>query len=442
MASWSRFRGTIKVKLMNTRTQAAFWERVGPYDARRNKIALGMWIVLLLSYVMNTMDRQVFSVLATDVRGALGLKVPQVGLAATIFTLGIGLGGIPTGYLMYRVKRNNVACTGIAVFSLATLLTAFSQGFGDLLLYRFASGVGESMQLTALLAIGATYFVNHRAIATSSVLFTFGIGAILGPNIGAALLKSYGWRMPFIAFGLSAIPILILIIFVTRSWFTEYSPAKQRDEQAASQASGAAAQPVDLGADRMTAPEPMMLALATAFAGLAIYAYLGLYPTFLREQVGFSAGNAGLAVSAYGLGAMVALIGGWMGDRFDYFKVLFGSLVVAGASGYFLFTKIESLGAQIALSFIFGASISGMVYGNLSAGIIKSMKRELAGKASGLFVASLYLPAAFAGLLMAKLAEALSWSAAGAIQITGLSLVAGILALFTRRVRKQQMART
>lgn len=202
MASWSRFRGTIKVKLMNTRTQAAFWERVGPYDARRNKIALGMWIVLLLSYVMNTMDRQVFSVLATDVRGALGLTVPQVGLAATIFTLGIGLGGIPTGYLMYRVKRNSVACTGIAVFSLATLLTAVSQGFGDLLLYRFASGVGESMQLTALLAIGATYFVNHRAIATSSVLFTFGIGAILGPNIGAALLKSYGWRMPFIAFGL------------------------------------------------------------------------------------------------------------------------------------------------------------------------------------------------------------------------------------------------
>jgi MFS transporter, DHA1 family, inner membrane transport protein len=321
---------------MNTTPQASFWERVGPYDARRNKIALGMWIVLLLSYIINTMDRQVFSVLATDVRGALGLDVPQVGLAATIFTLGMGLGGIPTGYLMYRMKRINVACTGIVVFSLATLLVALSQGLADLLLYRFVSGIGEAMQLTALLAIGATYFVNHRAIAASSVLFTFGIGAILGPNIGAALLDSYGWRMPFVTFGLAAIPILILIIFVTRSWFTEYSPAKQREEQAASQASGAAAQPVDFGADRMTASEPMLLALATAFAGLAIYGYLGLYPTFLREQVGFSAADAGLAVSAYGLGAMLALIGGWMGDRFDYFKVLFGALVVAGASGRIL----------------------------------------------------------------------------------------------------------
>lgn len=426
---------------MTTATRTAFWERVGPYDARRNKVALGMFLVLLLSYVINAMDRQLFSVLATDVRGALDLEVPQVGLAATIFTLGMGLGGIPTGYLMYRMKRINVACTGIVVFSLATLLTAFSQGFADLLLYRFVSGIGESMQLTALLAIGTTYFFNHRAIAASSLNFTFGIGAILGPNIGAAVLGSFGWQMPFIAFGLAGIPILILIVFVVRSWFTEYSPAKQRDEQAASQASGAAAQPVNLGADRMTAPEPMMLAAATAFAGLAIYGYLGLYPTFLREQNGFSAGDAGLAVSAYGLGAMLSLIGGWMGDRFDYFKVLFGSLVVAGASGYFLFTNIESLGAQIALSFIFGASISGMVYANLSGGIIKSMKRELVGKASGLFVASLYIPAAFAGLLMGKLAEAFSWSAAGAIQITGLSLVAGILALFARGVRKQQKAR-
>ena len=86
--------------------------------------------------------------------------------------------------------------------------------------------------------------------------------------------------------------------------------------------------------------------------------------------------------------------------------------------------------------------MSAVVYGNLSAGIIKSMKRELAGKASGLFVASLYFPAAFAGLLMPKLAAAFSWSAAGAIQITGLSIVAGILALFARRVRKQRMART
>ena len=57
----------------------------------KHKAAIGMFVVLLLSYIVNAMDRQLFSVLATDVRNALGLSVPQVGLAATVFTLGMGV---------------------------------------------------------------------------------------------------------------------------------------------------------------------------------------------------------------------------------------------------------------------------------------------------------------------------------------------------------------
>ena len=52
----------------------------------KHKAAFWMFVVLLLSYVVNAMDRQLFSVLAPDVRRALGLTLPQVGLAATVFT--------------------------------------------------------------------------------------------------------------------------------------------------------------------------------------------------------------------------------------------------------------------------------------------------------------------------------------------------------------------
>src|SRR5215217_267979 len=144
----------------------------------KNKAAFWMFVVLLLSYVVNAMDRQLFSVLAPDVRKALGLSLPQVGLAATVFTLGMGLAGIPTGYLLNRMSRRGVAILGLIIFSVATYLTAYSQGMSDLLLYRFISGLGEAMQLTALLAIGTTYFMNHRAVAASSLNFTFGIGAV------------------------------------------------------------------------------------------------------------------------------------------------------------------------------------------------------------------------------------------------------------------------
>src|SRR5699024_4085418 len=190
---------------------------VGPYTARKNKLALGMFIVLLISYVLNAMDRQLFSILASDAREALGLSVPEIGLATTIFTLGMGIGALPTGFLLARIKRKSVVLVGLVIFSAAIALTAFAQGLVDLLLYRFILGLGESMQLTALLAIGTTYFLNHRGVAASSLNFTFGIGAIVGPNLGAVLLASHGWQFPLIAFGLSGLPIFILIAVLARS---------------------------------------------------------------------------------------------------------------------------------------------------------------------------------------------------------------------------------
>ncbi len=389
-------------------------------EKREGRIALAMFSVLLLSYVINAMDRQLFSVLAADVRVALNIDIPQVGLASTIFTLGMGVAGIPTGYLLSRVSRKNVALLGLAVFSVATYLTAHAQGMTDLLIYRFVSGLGEAMQLTALLAIGTTYFYRYRAVAASSLNFTFGIGAILGPNIGAAVLHAYGWQMPFIVFGLAGVPVFFLIVFFVRTWFTEakaVTPAttSTSEEEAAS---------------TLLARKPMMLALATVFAGLSIYGYLGLYPTYLREAVGLTPKEAAMCVSFYGLGALLSLFGGWLGDKFNYRKLLFISLIVSAAAGWFIFTPLgKSIVAHTILSFVFGAAISGMVYANLSAGLIKSIVSEKASQASGLFVASLYIPAAFAGYTLGLLKEPFGWSTAGIIQVSGGALIAAVLSI-------------
>lgn len=386
----------------------------------RDKAALGMFVVLLFSYVVNAMDRQLFSVLAPEVRAALGLTVPQVGLAATVFTLGMGLAGIPTGYLLTVLSRRSVVILGIVIFSVATYLTAYAQGMPDLLAYRFISGLGEAMQLTALLAIGTTYFLRHRALAASSLNFTFGIGAIAGPNLGAAILASTHWQMPFIVFSLLGAVALALILPLVKPWFTEVRVAPS----AAGAADGAHL------ADSIWSRTPLTLAAATAFAGLAIYGYLGLYPTYLREALGFTPKEAGFAVSFYGLGALLSLLGGWLGDRMNYFRLLFLSLALSAVAGAVLFGGLgHSLTLHVLFSFAFGATISGMGYANLSAGIIKSVRREKAAAASGLFVASLYVPAAFAGYTLGLLTERFGWSMAGIIQIAGCALVASLLSL-------------
>ncbi len=396
-------------------------------EDRNPRVALAMFVVLLLSYVINAMDRQIFSVLAADVRQALSIDLPRIGLASTIFTLGMGLAGLPTGHLLAKMSRRNVTLLGLALFSVATYLTAHSQGLGDLLIYRFLSGLGEAMQLTALLAIGTTYFYRYRAMAASSLNFTYGIGAILGPNIGAAILHHYDWKAPFMAFGIAGLPALILIVLFVRSWFTEAAPPT------GAQLAATAARPdrdEENAATSLTARKPFLLALATVFTGLAIYGYLGLYPTYLREGMNFTPQQAAMCVSFYGLGALLSLVGGWLGDKYNYRKLLFISLIISAISGGLAFMP---LGGSIALhavfSFVFGAAISGMGYANLSAGLIKSIVSAKASQASGLFVASLYIPAAFAGYILGLMKGPLGWTTAGILQLAGSAVVAAILVM-------------
>ena len=79
--------------------------------------------------------------------------------------------------LLARFSRKTVLQAGIAIFSAGTLFTVISCGFLDMLIYRAATGIGEAMQLTVLMAIAANYFVRHRAAAVGSINFSFGVGA-------------------------------------------------------------------------------------------------------------------------------------------------------------------------------------------------------------------------------------------------------------------------
>ena len=387
------------------------------------RLAVLMYAMLLLSYVINAMDRQLYPVVARDVGDALGFTLPQLGLQSTIFTLGMGVAGVPAGILLARATRRSVAMIGLVIFSAATFLTAYATGFWDLLTYRFASGVGEAMQLTALLAIASAYFVRHRALAVGAINFTFGIGALIGPNLGAALRELADWRLPLVVFGTAGFVILVLVLATVRPWLTE---AKGIAEDG-----GPALE--DSGADSLLRRNPILLAAATVFAGLAIYAYLGLYPTYLRDELGYSPSAAGLALSMYGLGALFSLFGGWMGDRFDFRKLLATAMVISAVVGYILFSGMDNRLAHLVLSFVFGAAISGVVYANLAAGIIKSLKRRLAGQGSGLFVASLYIPAAFAGYLLGAMADWMGWTGGALVQISLFSVIAAVLTLSVTR---------
>ena len=165
-------------------------------------IAIAMFCVLLVSYILMAADRYLFPVLAADIRKDFGFSISTTGLLSTIFTLGLGLAGLPTGYLLARYSRKTVLLIGIALFSGATAMTTTAGGFSSMLVLLALQGIGMSMLATSMFALAANYFSNNRAAAIGSVNFCYGVGGFLGPFIAGILRTSYEtWHAPMVAFG-------------------------------------------------------------------------------------------------------------------------------------------------------------------------------------------------------------------------------------------------
>ena len=391
--------------------------RESSHGAGTGMAALFMFGVLLASYSLNAMDRQIFPLVAADVRREFGFGLAQIGLLSTIFTLGMAMAGVPTGILLTRLSRKTVAISGLAIFSIGTVLTTTAHGFTGMLLYRAATGIGEAMQLTVILAIATSYFARFRSTAVGAVNAAFGVGAIVGPAAGGALLALHrGWRLPMVLFGLLGLGAIALILVAVRPWLTEARGFVDSVRQMRA-------------AETLRNHNTVILTLLSLIGGMVIYGYLGMYPTFLREHLGFSPAVTGKVMSAYGLGALASIAGGWVGDRLSPRLVLGAGFATTAILGYGLFHVATTVWQQSVLSFLWGLVVSGTIYVNLAGYHIRSVSSRLNGKASGVFVSSLYTSAAIAGYTIGWLASHAGWSVAGLLQISLLSSAGALLSL-------------
>ena len=394
-----------------------------PGESGTRSVAIAMYCVLLASYAVNAADRQLFPLLGHDVRVQYGFSLSDTGLLATIFTLGLAVAGLPTGFLLSRFSRKTVVLLGIGIFSTGTALTVLATGFPDMLVYLAATGIGEAMQLTVMIAIAANYFVGYRAAAIGSMNVFFGMGAFSGPIVGGLLLTSFRtWHAPMIAFGILGYAMIVLIAFAVRPWFSEtHRAADARTDL--------------LGAPTLLNRNTVILTVLSVIGGLVLFGFTGMYPTYLREGLHYTPKAAGFVISFYGAGALISIGGGWLGDRFSPRVVLSSAFFCIACLGYLCFHGSEAIMPRALLTFAYGAIGSGTIYVNLAAYHVKAVRSNLSSRASGMFVTSLYAAAAAAGFLMGRIAGHAGWALAGEIQISLLSVVAGSLALTLRPAR-------
>ena len=185
--------------------------------ARREPAPTLVLAMLLVVYTFNYLDRQIFSVVAQQVKADLGISDAQVGaLGGIAFALLYSTMGVPLGLLADRKGRTRVIAAGLVVWSGFTALCGAATNFVQLFACRLGVGIGEAGGVAPSYALIADYFPperRSRALALYSLGVPFGsaAGAIFGASIAAAV----NWRAAFVILGvagvLAAIPFALLV---------------------------------------------------------------------------------------------------------------------------------------------------------------------------------------------------------------------------------------
>ena len=106
------------------------------------------WLVVAMLWgicFFNYADRQaIFSVFPLLER-ELGLSPVQLGLVGSSFAWVYGMMGPLAGFVVDRVKRKTAILSGLEIWSVICAATALSRNFPQLLLFRAAEGLGETV---------------------------------------------------------------------------------------------------------------------------------------------------------------------------------------------------------------------------------------------------------------------------------------------------------
>lgn len=164
-------------------------------------------------WVFDFYDLVLFTFLVSQLQTSLHIDAEMLSLCLGLSLFATGLGGIIFGALGDRYGRKRVLQWTIIVYSIGTLLCAFSWSFYSLVIFRFITGLGVGGEwATGQIYINETFPDNLRAKFGAFMQSGAPVGVILASIVGGLVSPLIGWRMTFLV---SIIPAL-MVIFIRR----------------------------------------------------------------------------------------------------------------------------------------------------------------------------------------------------------------------------------
>jgi AAHS family benzoate transporter-like MFS transporter len=285
-------------------------------------------------------------------------------------------GALVFGTLADRIGRKKGIAICFVLFSGATVLNGFASTPTEFGIFRFLAGLGCGGLMPNVVALMNEYAPKKLRSTLVAVMFSgYSLGGMLSAGLGIFMLPRFGWEAMFFA---AAVPLLLLPVILwylpesvgflvrqgrheqARALLNKVDPSQQlsvADELVMTDVKGKSASVMELFRDGRGV-RTVSLWLAFFCCLLMVYA-LGSWLPKLMANAGYSLGSSLSFLLALNFGGMAgAILGGWLGDRFNLSKVVVAFFAVSVVSISLLGFKTP-MPVLYTLIFIAGATVIG-----------------------------------------------------------------------------------
>jgi ACS family D-galactonate transporter-like MFS transporter len=194
---------------------------VNPQSVKPTRARYGILLMLFLSVVINYMDRANIALAAPLFGKDLNFSSVQMGLIFSAFGWTYAFLQIPGGWLVDRFKTRGLYFLSLSLWSLATLLQSFVNGFNFLFGLRLTLGVFEAPAYPMNTRVVTSWFPDQER-ASAIGIYTSGqfVGLAFLTPILMYIQNVLGWREMLFITGL----VGLVWSFV---WYSLYREPKQ-----------------------------------------------------------------------------------------------------------------------------------------------------------------------------------------------------------------------
>jgi len=331
------------------------------------KMAWRLMPLLIVMFLISFIDRQNVGFAKLEMVHALGMTEASYGLGASLFFIGYLLFEVPSTLALHRFGARAWLARIMMTWGVVTVLMAFARSLPVFYSFRFALGVAEAGFYPGVIYYLTLWFPqSYRAKVLG--IFTLGsaLANMLGSLVGGVLLSLNGvwglagWQWVFVATGIPAVLVAIVVFRVLPASFREARFLDEREKQIVAAAlerekpaQAEHAQPWKALLD----PRVMLFAATYMLMSTSLYGVTYWLPTLVKSFGVSSSTNGLLSMLPWALAVLLLL---WLPAKLRRAKSILRTISIVaalGALGFLLSLVLPSTPLRFVALVLGGACI-------------------------------------------------------------------------------------